>query len=110
MKVVKSLFGKDANHLVREAQTNNNILHLAAKHCVNHEVLEYVVKNAKIDIFERNSSGDTALTIAQAGNNTKAVEIIEECQDLLDETGKKTDELMTELMGEEKKDEKRRER
>lgn len=37
--VVKLLFGKDANHGVKEAGTNNNILHLAAKHCVDTAVL-----------------------------------------------------------------------
>jgi len=51
LEVVKLLFGNEANHNVREAVTNNNILHLAARYSTNEQVLEYVVKNAKLDIF-----------------------------------------------------------
>jgi len=73
-------------------------------------VLEYVVKNAKIDIFERNQAGDTPLTIVQALQNQRAIEIFEDCQDLWDDTAKKTDELMAELMGEDEKNEKARQK
>lgn len=104
LEVVKLLFGHDANHNVREAVTNNNILHLAARYSTNEQVLEYVVKNAKLDIFERNADGDTPLTICRSVQNQRGCEIIEECQEVFDETGKKTDELMAELLGQEDKD------
>jgi len=52
--IVKLLFGKgDCNHQALEASTGNNILHMAAKNCTPDSiaVLEYVVKNARLDIF-----------------------------------------------------------
>ena len=101
--VVKLLFGKgDANHSVYESSTGNNIAHLAAKFCPadDVEVLEYVVKNARVDPFERNKQGDTPLTIVRALGNQRAIEILEDCQADFDDTAKKTDELMAELMGE----------
>ena len=104
--VIKTLFGKDANQFVREDGTNNTIVHLAAKHCTDQEALKYIVKNTKVEIFARNSEGDTALTICQQLENTAAQEIIEECMGLLDDTGKRTDELMAELMGQDEKNEK----
>lgn len=81
---VKTLFAADANHEVRERETNNNIIHLAAKYCSNLEVLEYVVKNAKVDIFERNKAGENALTICQEFNTAEAAQIIENCQKAFD--------------------------
>ena len=77
--IVKSLFGNDANHNVKETSTGSNILHLVAKNTSNIEVLEYVVKNAKVNIFERNNAGDTPLTIVTLMGNTRGAEIIEEC-------------------------------
>ena len=62
--MIKMLFANDANHFVKENGTKNNILHLAAKHMSDISVLEYAVKNAKVNIFDRNSEGDTPLTIA----------------------------------------------
>lgn len=41
---------------------NNNLLHIAAQHN-NNKILEYISKNLKIDIFERNNFGETALNI-----------------------------------------------
>ena len=63
------LFARDADHKVREPVTNNNILHLTAKHITNLELAEYVFKNAKVDVFERNASGHSPLNIARDGAN-----------------------------------------
>ena len=101
--VVKILFARDADHNVRQNGTGSNILHLAASYTSDSDVLEYVVKNAKVSIFERNSAGDTPLTICQEKGNAAGVKIIEECQEVNDDTAAKTDELMAELMGEEDK-------
>ena len=95
---------------MRESTTNNNILHLAAKHCTDNQVIEYVVKNCRLDIFERNNAGDTAMTICSHQQNQRGCEIIEECQDQLDDSAKKTDELMDELLDEEAKNEKAKQR
>ena len=90
---------------MKQNNTGSNILHLVAGGTNNNDVLEYVVKNAKVNIFERNNAGDTPLTICQAKGNSDGVKIIEECQEVNDDTAAKTDELMNELMGEEEKTE-----
>ena len=105
---MKILFGKDVNHGVIENSTGNNILHLAAKYSTDIKVLEYVVKNARVDIFARNNAGETALVICESVGNQAGVQIIEECQECLDDTAKKTDELMAELVDEETKNERAR--
>ena len=64
------------------------------------------MKNLKIDPFERNTDGDTVLTICQAKGNQKGVELIQSLQDLYDDSSKKTDELLAELLGEEEKNDK----
>ena len=100
---MKILFKKDVQHGVTEKSTGNNILHLASKHSTDIEVLEYVVKYARVDIFARNNAGETALVIAESVGNQAGVQIIEECQECLDDTAKKTDELMAQLVDEENK-------
>ena len=80
VNTVRILFSHRANQKVVEASSGNNILHLAVKHCgENTEILNYVIKNAGIDIFARNSSGETAISMARSRGNAKACEIIEEC-------------------------------
>lgn len=66
---VKALFGAQANHNVTENATGNNLLHLAAKHSTDLGVLEYVLKNAKSDIFARNTAGATVLSLCQSTGN-----------------------------------------
>ena len=110
VQVVRTLFGREANHFVKQASTGSNIMHLVAQHTSNNEVLEYVVKNSKANIFERNNAGDTPLTICQSMGNAEGSKIIEECQEVNDDTAKKTDELLSELMGEEDKNERARQR
>ena len=72
-KVIRALFGMGdiINHEILEQSTGNNILHLAAKYCTRDsaDVVEYIVKNAKIDLFARNNAGDTPLIIASAVQN-----------------------------------------
>ena len=72
------------------------------------KVLSYVVKNARVDVFDRNNAGDTPLTICNQRGNEEAAKIIEECQEVNDQTAAKTDELMAELMGAEEKNERAR--
>lgn len=108
LAIVKGLFAKEANHLVKESSTGNTILHLAAEYCTEYDVFEYLVKNARVDLFQRNNAGDTVLTICQSRGDAKFTNLVEESQRLLDDSAKKTDELMAELIGEENKTEKAR--
>lgn len=64
LEVVKLLLAAQVDYTVRETATNSNLLHLAARQCPNHEILEYLVKNLKHEyLFERNMHGETPLTI-----------------------------------------------
>ena len=83
---------------------------MAAKHTTDKDVLEYVVKNAKINLFERNANGDTALTISRDLKNDAAAKVIEDCQELFDDSGKATEDLMNEILGEEEKNDRARQR
>lgn len=70
--VFKTLLNAGANQFVLESGTNNTIIHLAAKHCTNVGVFQYIINNTEVEIFARNSEGDTALTICQQLNNLAA--------------------------------------
>lgn len=100
LKTVKALLAKDCNQMVKVKATGDNIIHLCAKMCKDFEVLEYLVQNLKIDIFERNLAGDTVLSICQQTNNEKAIALIQKVQDLYDDSGKNTDALLEELQAE----------
>lgn len=66
LEVVKCLLAAQVDYTCREKSTGNNILHLAARHCANFDILEYLVKNLKQEyLFERNLKGETPLTICQ---------------------------------------------
>ena len=61
-------------------------------------------------MFERNLAGDTAHTIAIQCKNTRAAEILQGCQAEFDDSEQKTDELMAELLGQDEKNEKARQK
>lgn len=63
VNIVRILLEKDANSKVKTGAAADNILHLCAKKCDSFEVLDFLVKNADIDIFARNNEGDSPLTI-----------------------------------------------
>ena len=46
----------------------NNLIHLAAKY-ESTQILAYLVENTRINAFERNEKGETALSIAQDKKN-----------------------------------------
>lgn len=80
LDAVKTLLAQNADFKKREPRDGNTVLHLAAKHAP-HDILEYLVMNIPNEmLFERNTKGDTALTICQASNNTKAVLLLEDVQ------------------------------
>jgi ankyrin repeat protein len=82
----------------------NTLPHIAAIHG-NDKLLAYIVTLDKINIFERNNEGETALSIAQSKKNTKAIEILETHAQKNDHTKLKTDELLNDLLQEENKQE-----
>ena len=105
-KIVKHFLDRGAHTHMKVSSNQDTMLHLAAKHCKEFKILDYLVKNLKIDPFERNTDGDTVLTICQAKGNQKGVELIQSMSDLFDDSSKKTDELLAELLGEEEKNDK----
>ena len=63
------------------------MLHIAAING-NNKILDYLSKNLKINIFERNFSGETPLNICQVQNNSKGVEILEQYTSEYDQSKK----------------------
>ena len=105
LECVKALLARQANYRVRETSTGNNILHLAAEKCASDAVFDYLFENVKVDIFERNDAGHTSLTLCEQSlyKNQRRIEKINAVQAIYDESGKRTESLLDELMAEEDK-------
>jgi ankyrin repeat protein len=58
---VKALLGKGVDYRC-EDDYGNNVLHIAAINGSN-QILEFLCKNLKMELFERNKAGDSALSI-----------------------------------------------
>ena len=54
----------------------NNLLHIAARYG-NNKILDYLAKNLKLDVFARNSNGETALNICHTTKNQAGVAVLE---------------------------------
>ena len=67
--------------------------------------MDYLSKNLKIDIFERNKKGETALNICQTNKNSEGVEILEQFQQECDNSRNLANKLLDELENEEAKGE-----
>ena len=78
LEVIKILFEKNADQSVKQSSTGSNILHLAAGSITDNTILEYVFKNAQVNINERNHAGDTPLTICSRHGNKEGARMIEE--------------------------------
>lgn len=96
---LKVLLQHDANFLAKD-EYNNGLLHIAALNG-NNKMLDYLSKNLKIDIFERNSKGETALNICQTLKNQAGVEILEKFAKECDNSKALANDLLDELMKEE---------
>jgi len=60
---------QNADFKKREPREGNTVLHLAAKYAP-HDILGYLIANVPNEmLFERNTKGDTALTICEANKN-----------------------------------------
>jgi len=80
LECVKILLSQNADQKCREAQTDNSLLHLCAKYSTKNEIMEYIVKNLKLNLFERNKNGDTPISICEANKNVKSVKLLEKYQ------------------------------
>ena len=96
LAVVKILIEKGANCEVRDANTEDNLLHICAKHCLTDEVFEYILKTLSIDINERNNAGETPLIICKLKKHQYRVELLEKASsDVFEKT---MDKLMEEII------------
>ena len=96
---LKVLLQQGANFAARD-EYNNGLLHIAALNS-NNKMLDYLSKNLKIDIFERNRKGETALNICQTNKNATGIEILEKFQQECDNSRSLANELLNELENEE---------
>lgn len=64
---IKLLLQYNADYTKKDLY-ENTILHIAALNG-NNKIITYIVKNLKIDIFERNKDGETALSICKSLKN-----------------------------------------
>ena len=85
-------------------ENSNTLLHIAAMNN-NIKMLDYLAKNLKIDIFERNKQGETALNICQKLKNEKGIALLLQYQGQYDESKNTAAELMNELCKEEEESE-----
>ena len=105
---VKSLLSHHAKYTVKDQSTGNTSLHLAAEKCANDEVFEYLFNNVKVDVFVRNNSGHTPLSLCEESiyKSQKRLDVIKEVQKLFDNTDQVTNDFMAQLEAEEDKNEK----
>jgi hypothetical protein len=67
------LIAAGADTTVMNKQTGNNILHLCLIHSKNLDIVNFLLKDVKIDIFARNKKDQTAQDIALAEDFKDAV-------------------------------------
>lgn len=80
-------------------------MHVAALYG-NNKILDYLAKNLKLDLFARNSKGETALNICHTAKNTAGVALLEDLQHTCDSSKGTADSLLSELAKEEEQAEK----
>ena len=95
LECVKLLLQKGANYKV-EDEYGNNLHHIAAING-NNQILDYLAKNLKIELFSRNEKGDTPLSICQQMKNQKGIEILQQYKDDYDKSKTFAENLLDEL-------------
>ena len=68
---LKLMLQNGANFICKD-DFDNNLLKIAAKNNCN-KMIDYIAKNLKINIFERNKEGETALNICQNLKNEQGI-------------------------------------
>ena len=58
-----------ANTKVTERESGNNLNHLAALHCINDNIFNYIVKNVDLDFFARNKAGETLASLVKSSES-----------------------------------------
>lgn len=108
LECVKLLMGAKADMSLKDAY-GNSLLHIAAIY-QNNEALEYLIKNSRdLNVFERNTKGDTPLSIVQEKKDERALKLLQGyAQNYGDKTKEKTDELLNDLIEAEQKEEQKK--
>ena len=99
LECVKTLLQNEADSTVKD-EDGNNLLHIAASNG-NNKILDYLSKNLKINIFDRNNQGETPLNICQSNKNSEGAKILEQYTDEYDSSKKQAEELLDEIQKEE---------
>lgn len=102
MDCLKTLLQHHADY-TRTDQNQNSVLHIAAIHGCNN-MIDYMAKNLKIDIFARNKEGETALTICQKMKNTKGYDLLSKYANEYDNSKNIADSILEDLEKEEEHD------
>lgn len=76
LECTKTLLKNGANFNVKD-DFGNTVIHVAAMNG-NNKALNYLSKNLRINLFERNQSGETALNICNTLKNVEGVKILEQ--------------------------------
>jgi len=101
---LQALLAQGADFNCRD-EYENNLLHVAATYG-NNKILDYLAKNLKLDLFARNSKGETALNICHSAKNAAGVAILDSLQQTCDSSKSTADSLLNELDREEEQAEK----
>tara|TARA_B110000285_G_scaffold233275_1_gene306558 strand:- start:1876 stop:3093 length:1218 start_codon:yes stop_codon:yes gene_type:complete len=101
---LQALLAQGANFNCKD-EYDNNLLHVAALYS-NNKILDYLAKNLKLDLFARNSKGETALNICHTNKNSAGVALLEALQHTCDSSKGTADSLLSELAREEEQAEK----
>lgn len=67
LEIVKALLNAKAD-FKKTDEFGNSILHIAALNS-NNSIMDFIAKTLKLDMFGRNKSGETALSICQTNKN-----------------------------------------
>lgn len=108
LECVKALLNKGVDYKCEDDQ-GNTVLHIAAINGCN-QILDFLCKNLKMELFTRNKAGDTTLSICQQQQNQRGVEIMKSFEADYDKSRVYADDLLGELMMEEEHHEKEKEK
>ena len=75
-KMVELLLGEKSIDVNRPNSDGNTVLHVAANKKENIQMFELILADERVDVNLQHNRGGNVLTVAIAGNNVKAVELI----------------------------------
>ena len=74
--MVELLLGEKSIDVNRPNSDGNTVLHVAANKKENIQMFELILADERVDVNLQHNRGGNVLTVAIAGNNVKAVELI----------------------------------